>query len=106
MPRAEGSLEGSCFGQPGHLPCHTKGDNVSILFAGSSGTTRGAGQEGQWCRDHRDTLAMPLAGRKGFWVLCLDPGCPPKVLLPLTLCFFYSRETVGHQASWERRVRR
>lgn len=31
-PSPEGTLEGSCFGQPGHLPCHTKGDNVSILL--------------------------------------------------------------------------
>ncbi|RLV99448.1 hypothetical protein DV515_00009730 [Chloebia gouldiae] len=82
------------------------GDRVSFLREGSSGTTGGAGQEGEPCRDPRDALAMPLAERRGFWVLCQDPGCPPKVLLLLTLGFSYTRETVGHRVSWERRARR
>lgn len=75
---------------------------TSPSFAGPSGTARGARQEGEWCRDRRDALPLPSAGRKGVWV----PHCPPWVLLPLTPFSSCTRETVGHQESWERRVRR
>lgn len=44
-------------------------------FAGSSGATGRTGQQGEWCKDQGDTPAMPLAGRKGFWVVLQRSCC-------------------------------
>lgn len=41
-PGPKGTLEGSCFGQLGHLPCHTKGDNIFILLCRVLGDRQGS----------------------------------------------------------------
>lgn len=41
-PSPKGTIEGFCFGQPGHLPCHIKGNNISILLHRVLGDRRGS----------------------------------------------------------------